>query len=83
MEHALQLNAVLDHASIDKMLGVLRTMPGIRAVELAAGSSRVDLQYDDDLTSPQEIDASISRSGFPLQQRAARSGGCCGSCGGV
>lgn len=83
MEHSLQLNAVLDHSGVDKMLGVLKTMAGIRTVEIAAGSSRVELQYDDDLTSPQEIDTTISRSGFPLQQRAARSGGCCGSCGGV
>ena len=83
MEHSLQLTAVLDPSSVDKMLGVLRTMPGIRSVEIAAGSSRVELQYDDGLTSPQEIDTTISRSGFPLLQRAARSGGCCGSCGGV
>lgn len=82
MEHTLQLNAVLDHSSVDKMLGVLRTMPGIRTVELAAGSSRVELQYDDGLTSPQEIDTTISRSGFPLLPRVPRSGGCCGSCGG-
>lgn len=83
MEHSLQLNAVLDQSGVDKMLGVLRTMAGIRSVEIAAGSSRVELQYDDGLTSPQEIDTTISRSGFPLLQRAARSGGGCGSCGGV
>lgn len=83
MEHHLQLSAVLDHASVDKMIGVLRSMPGIRAVEIAEGSSRVDVQYDDGLTSPQEIDTSIARSGFPLRPRAVRSGGCCGSCGGV
>jgi hypothetical protein len=63
MEHHLQLSAVLDHASVDKMIGVLRSMPGIRAVEIAEGSSRVDVQYDDDLTSPQEIDTSISCGG--------------------
>ncbi|WP_305825670.1 hypothetical protein [Massilia brevitalea] len=83
MEHSLQLNAVLDQSGVDKMLGVLRTMAGIRTVEIAAGSSRVELRYDDDLTSPQEIDTTISRSGFPLLQRATRTGGCCGSCGGV
>ena len=82
MEHHLQLSAVLDHSGVNKMLSVLRTMPGIRAVEVSAGSSRIDVQYDDGLTSPQEIDTTISRSGFPLTQRAARSSGCCGSCGG-
>jgi len=82
MEHSLQLNAVLDHAGVDKMLGVLRTMAGIRSVEIAAGSSRVELQYDGNLTSPQEIDTAISRSGFPLLRRSVRSAGCCGSCGG-
>ncbi|MEW6759810.1 MAG: hypothetical protein AB1437_03230 [Pseudomonadota bacterium] len=83
MEHSLQLNAVLDHSSVNKMLGVLKTMPGIRTVEIAEGSDRIELQYDDGLTSPQEIDTTISRSGFSLLRPATRSGSCCGSCGGV
>ena len=83
MEHSLQLSATLDHPGVEKMFQTLRAVPGVRAVEATAGSSRVYVQFDDSLTSTQEIRTSVSRSGFPLLAGAPHAGGgCCGSCGG-
>jgi copper chaperone CopZ len=83
MEHSLQLSATLDLPGVEKMFQTLRTVPGVRAVEATAGSSRVYVQYDDSLTSLQEIRNSVARSGFPLLAAPAHAGGgCCGSCGG-
>ncbi len=82
MEHSLQLTASLDSPGVEKMLSTLRTIPGIRVAEVSSGSSEVHVQYDESLTSPQEISATVARSGFPLRHTAARAGGCCGGCGG-
>lgn len=82
MEHSLQLNASLDLPGIEKILNVLRHVPGVRAVEASPGSADVHVQYDDDLTSSQEIRTTLARSGFPLKPAAHAGGGCCGSCGG-
>jgi hypothetical protein len=66
MEHSLALHATLDLPASEKMFATLRRVPGVRAIEAPAGSSRVHVQYDDDLTSAQEIDSMVVRAGFPL-----------------
>jgi len=83
MEHSLQLMAPLDMPGVENMLRALRTIAGVHAVKAAAGDSQVHVQYDDNLTSPQEISTTVMGSGFPLQQPPRRSGGCCGGCGGM
>lgn len=80
MEHCLALCATLDRPAAEKMFATLRRVPGVRAVEAPAGSSRVHVQYDDDLTSPQEISSTVARAGFPLLEVAPGPGACCGSC---
>jgi copper chaperone CopZ len=82
MEHSLKLMASLDLPGVEKIQHILRFIPGVRAVEAAAGSSQVHVQYDDGLTSPQEISTIVTRAGFPIEQPARRAGGCCGGCGG-
>jgi copper chaperone CopZ len=83
MEHSLTLSTALDAQGVETMLHALNAVRGVRAVETAAGSSQVKVRYDDGLTSPQEISATVLRSGFALERPAPRAGGCCGSCGGM
>lgn len=83
MEHSLQLSAALDPSGVERMCRTLRAVPGVRVIEASAGSSRVYVQFDDSLTSAQEIRSNVARSGFPLLASPAHAGGgCCGSCGG-
>jgi copper chaperone CopZ len=83
MEHSLALSATLDIPAAEKMFATLRRVPGVRAVEAPAGSSRVHVQFDDDLTSPQEISSTVARAGFPLLDVAPSPGQCCGFCSGL
>lgn len=83
MEHSLALSATLDHPAAEKMFATLRRVPGVRAVEAPTGSSRVHVQYDDDLTTPQEISSMVVRAGFPLLKVAPSPAPCCGFCSGL
>lgn len=83
MEHSLALSATLDRPAAEKIFAILRRVPGVRAIEAPAGSARVHVQYDDDLTSPQEISSSVARAGFPLLNMAPSPRQCCGFCSGL
>ena len=81
MFHSMQLASILDLAGVNSVLNTLRAVPGVDAVEAAAGSDRIAVRFDEQQTSVQELGAALARSGFPVP--AGRHGGtCCGSCGG-
>jgi hypothetical protein len=82
MFQQLQLAAALDLAGVNSVLNTLRAVPGVDAVEAAAGSDRVAVRFDEERTSLQELGATLARSGFPAPARRHAGGGCCGGCGG-
>ena len=77
MEHSLALSATLDRPASEKMFATLRRVPGMRAIEAHAGSSRVHVQYDDDLTSAHEIRTTVARAGFRLLDQVPELQRCC------
>ena len=65
MFHSMQLASILDLAGVNSVLNTLRAVPGVDAVEAAAGSDRIAVRFDEQQTSVQELGAALARSGFP------------------
>ena len=82
MQHSLQLTAPLGFADVQRLLDVLFAVPGVRAVDASPGSTDVQVGFDGEATSVQEISRVAARAGYPERARAAAHGGCCGACGG-
>lgn len=82
VHHSLQLASILDVAGVIKVMDALRALPGVDAVEAVSGERFVEVRYDQERTSVQEIGTVLARAGHPEQSRRHAGGGCCGSCGG-
>lgn len=82
IHHSLQLANILDVAGVTKVMDALRAVPGVDAVEAMSGERVVEVRFDQNRTSPQELGAVLTRSGYPQQAARHAGGGCCGSCGG-
>jgi len=78
MQHAFQLATPLAFADIERLTSALCALPGVRGIELAPGSRQVQVQFDEDTTSPGIIDDAAARAGYQEVRRA--SSGCCGGC---
>ena len=77
----LQLARALDQAGVIHVMDALRAVPGVDAVEAVSGGSSVEIRFDQDRTSVEELSAVLARSGYPVPV-ARTAGRCCGSCGG-
>ena len=78
---------IADRLNNDSALAIthtLRLVDGVRGVICTAGNSRLQVDFDEDLTSPQEIETVLERAGYRVRSvvGAHASGSCCGSCGG-
>lgn len=82
IHHSLQLASILDVAGVIKVMDALRAVPGVDAVEAMSGERVVEVRFDQNRTSPQELGAVLARSGYPQQAVRHGGGSCCGSCGG-
>lgn len=80
----LLIAETLDHESALTLSHALRAVNGVGSVVCATDSNQVNVAFDEDLTSLQEIETVLGRVGYRLR-RAMRAHGehsCCGSCGG-
>ena len=80
MQHAFQLSTPLAFADIERLTSALCVLPGVRGIELAPGSRRVQVQFDEETTSAFAIADAAARAGY--QELRRPSSGCCGGCGG-
>ena len=62
----------------------LHLVDGVKSVICSAGNSQVHVDFNEDVTSPQEIETVLERAGYHLRTtpNAHANGSCCGSCGG-
>lgn len=82
IHHSLHLANILDAAGAIKVMDALCSVPGVDGVEVMSGESVVEVRFDQNRTSPQELGAVLARSGYPQQSARHAAGGCCGACGG-
>lgn len=82
MYHSMQLAAPLDLGGVVHVIDALRSLPGVDGVDARYGETRVDINFDENRTSPQEMAAALERAGHPAREQTRPHGRCCGSCGG-
>ena len=81
IRHNMQLADILDLAGVVKVMDALRALPGVEGVDAVSGESHVEVRFDQNRTSLQELGAVLARAGHPERKRHI-DGRCCGSCGG-
>jgi copper chaperone CopZ len=82
IHQSLQLASTLDVNGVSTVLKAMRRLPGVDSVEAFPGFSTIDVRFDQDLTSLQEMRATLANVGHPEKTRRHAEGSCCGSCGG-
>jgi copper chaperone CopZ len=78
----LQLAGTLDEGTALNVAHLLNAVKGVSKVVISTASKSVDIDFDDDVTSTQELSTLLQQAGFGLKKAAHGEGGmCCGSCG--
>ena len=68
-----------------KVTNALQTINGVREVIVSVAGSTATVQFDENLTSSQELNATLKRAGYGAdspKKPEHGSGSCCGACGG-
>ena len=78
----LQILGALDEAAAMNIARVLNAVNGVSKVNIATAGASVNVDFNDDVTSPQELRAALQQAGFALKRAHGEAGMCCGSCGG-
>lgn len=78
----LQLSGALNEASAINVAQALNGVKGVSKVAIATASASVAVDFDDGITSAQELRAILQQAGFGLKKAHGEQGMCCGSCGG-
>jgi len=80
----LYIADAVNHESVSALSQALSHIEGIGRVKCISGTGKLDIEFDDGLTSPQEIENALVRAGIRLETepRTHAAGGCCGGCGG-
>ncbi len=82
-EETLRLSSALDEAGSQVIARVLSTLGGVNKVAITTATGAVDIAYDDNVTSIQEIRAVLEKAGLTAKRPAhGEEGMCCGGCGG-
>ena len=77
----LQLAGTLDEAAAMNVAQVLNTVKGVNKVAISTAGASVDINFNEDVTSSQELRAILQQAGFAVKKAAHGEGMCCGSCG--
>lgn len=72
----------INETSAQQAAAVLQNIPGLAKIAISTTAGSIDVSYDDEQTSVQEMRALLQRAGFTLKPGGHGQGGCCGSCGG-
>lgn len=80
----LEFAGAIDQGLAMNIARVLQSVRGVSRVAISTEAARVTVDFDDDLTSPQELRTLVQRAGLAEKVKAshAERGMCCGSCGG-
>ncbi|HCY63839.1 MAG TPA: hypothetical protein DHV59_13640 [Oxalobacteraceae bacterium] len=79
----LRLSSALDESGAMEIARVLNTLSGVSKVAIATATGAIDVSYDENLTSMQEVRAVLQKAGLAAKRSEhGEEGMCCGSCGG-
>lgn len=69
----------------DAVMRALKTIDGVSNVSVSYPQSRAIVQFDEQLTATQEMQAALTKAGYgvkTVKSEEQSCGGCCGKCGG-
>ena len=77
----LSLLNVLDETSAMDAARVLNAVNGVKKVAITTSNSSIEVGFDDETTSIQEVRTALQKAGFGVKRAHGEEGMCCGSCG--
>ena len=78
----LQLAGTLDEANAMIVARVLKAVNGVSKLAISTTGRSVDIDFNEDVTSTQELRTVLDQAGFGAKKAAhGEDGVCCGSCG--
>lgn len=81
----LRVRSLTGENSVDKVTAALKSIPGVHDVAVSVAGGSATVQFDEDRTSTQELQATLARAGYAISKVSldgSCGGGCCGGCGG-
>ncbi|NMM36960.1 MAG: heavy-metal-associated domain-containing protein [Glaciimonas sp.] len=81
----LKLTGTTTQVRADSVIRKLQSVKGVSGVVVVLENSEVNIQFDDQATSAQELQNVLVQAGYatsPDKLRHGENGSCCGSCGG-
>lgn len=80
----MKLNGITGEACAEKIDRALLAIKGVSDVTISLAGSRATVQFDENMTSLQELQTVLIRAGYDIEAVEKKSaGGCCGGCGGT
>lgn len=78
----IQLSESIDSIAAARLASALQAIPGLEKVSISTTANNVKVEFDEDLTSTQELRMAIACAGLKSVPKSHAGGSCCGSCGG-
>ena len=81
----IKIRGMNSEGCIDKVNAALKSVKGVGDVVVSLANNKAKVQYDEQLTSSQELQATLARAGYSIDATSSEGscgGGCCGGCGG-
>jgi hypothetical protein len=78
----LQIRNLVDHSNTPSIMLVLFGINGVSSVDFVPGPNHVNVVFDEDLTSPDELASALRHAGHPINAEKPKSEAvsCCGGC---
>lgn len=78
----LILSGSLDQTSAMEAAKALNSINGVSKVAITTATATINVSFDEELTSIQEVHAALQNAGIGVKRRGhGEEGMCCGSCG--
>ena len=81
----LKVRGITGEGCADKVSSALMAIKGVGDVTVSLAGRNATVQFDEQITSMQELQASLVRAGYGIESVThgeEKAGGCCGGCGG-
>ncbi|CAL61812.1 Hypothetical protein, putative metal-binding domain [Herminiimonas arsenicoxydans] len=79
----MKLNGMTGEACAEKINDALLNIKGVNDIIISLAGSKATVQFDEELTSLQELQATLTRAGYSIEALEKKASGCCGGCGGA
>jgi len=78
----LQIRNLVDHNNTPSIMLVLFAINGVSSVDFVPGPNHVNVVFDEELTSPDELASALQRAGHPIstERLPKEKTSCCGGC---